>query len=666
MQGLGDVIVQRFSSSQLADVTSMRSAARMVAEALAAGRRCAVVVCPLPRTASELSGLVEAIGPDVSARELAQLAACGAALSGPLFAMCLHSLGVRAASVQSADLGTLGGASLDVRRLRGLLDERVVPVVAALSGDSQLGAVECAADLTAVTLAAALSASWLELYADGTASGLGARLDYDALLRHGASLRPDEAAVALAKQLRVPLRLVGVEEPARATLVKHASLVPPALAEPPARSNTAVFEARESNVRGYCRSFPTVFARAKGALQWDESGRRYVDFFSGAGALNYGHNPDAIKRRLLDYLESDGVSHALDMYTQAKRTFLETFRDVVLEPRGLDYKVQFCGPTGANSVEAALKLARLNKGRSQVASFTGGWHGMTAACLSVCGNRENREAAGVPLPFTTIFPFPEGPYKPADSLGQLEWLFADPNSGLDKPAAIILETLQSEGGIYAAPVDWLRGLRALCDRHDVLLIADDIQVGCGRTGSFFSFERAGIVPDMVCLSKSIGGYGQPMSLLLMRPELDTWKPGQHTGTFRGNQLAFVAATAALEFWRDPEFVAGIAERSGRLRSFLVEQVAPLHPALEVRGVGMMWGIDLSGVGGPDLAKAVGNACFKEGLIIERCGRDDTVLKLMAPLNIALPELEEGLAILGNALKRAIGERAATALSRVSA
>jgi diaminobutyrate-2-oxoglutarate transaminase len=542
----------------------------------------------------------------------------------------------------------------------------MVPVVSALESDGQVGDVDCAADLTAITLASTLAASWVELYGHGEAHGLAARMDYGALLRHGAGLRPEAAVVALAEQLRVPLRLLGVEEPTRVTLVKHTTMVPPALSETPKGSDTAVFEARESNVRGYCRSFPTVFARAKGALQWDESGRRYADFFSGAGALNYGHNPDAIKRRMIDYLQSDGVSHALDMYTQAERTFLETFRDVILAPRGLDYKVQFCGPSGANSVEAALKLALLVKGRAQVASFTGGWHGMTAACLSVCGNRENREAAGTPLPFTTIIPVPERPYKPADALGQLAWLFSDPNSGLDKPAAIILETLQSEGGIYAAPMEWLRGLRALCDRHDVLLIADDIQVGCGRTGTFFSFERAGIVPDMVCQSKSIGGYGQPMSLLLMRPELDAWKPGQHTGTFRGNQLAFVAAAAAPDFWRDPEFVTGIAQRAEHLRSFLASQVVPLHPGIEVRGVGMMWGIDLSRAGGPDVAKAVGNACFKEGLIIERCGRDDTVLKLMAPLNIALPELAEGLAILGSVLGRAFEERVTPALSKVPA
>jgi diaminobutyrate-2-oxoglutarate transaminase len=427
------------------------------------------------------------------------------------------------------------------------------------------------------------------------------------------------------------------------------------------KSDTSVFEERESNVRGYCRSFPTVFQRAKGACMFDESGRKYIDFFSGAGALNYGHNPDGIREKMIDYLQKDGVSHALDMYTTAKREFLETFRDVILKPRSLDYKVQFCGPTGANSVEAALKLARLATGRTTIASFSGGWHGMTAAALSICGNRENREAAGAPLPFTTVFPFADGPYKLENSLGYIESLFTDPNSGLDTPAAMILETVQGEGGIYVAPPEWLRGIRALCDRFGVLLIVDDIQVGCGRTGAFFSFERAGIVPDMVCLAKSIGGYGQPMSLLLMRPEVDVWKPGQHTGTFRGNQLGFVAATAALDqHWRSGGFTDGIAERSRIVRKALEERIAPLARGAVVRGLGMMWGLDFANAGGPAFAKDVATRAFQSGLVVERCGRDDTVMKLMPPLTIDAEELSEGLRVLTTATSAAVGEGARAA------
>lgn len=418
--------------------------------------------------------------------------------------------------------------------------------------------------------------------------------------------------------------------------------------------STAVFETHESNVRGYCRAFPAVFVRSNGALQWDEAGKRYIDFFSGAGALNYGHNPNEIKQRLIEYLANDGVTHALDMYTPAKRAFLETFRDVVLRPRSLDYKVQFCGPTGANSVEAALKLARLATGRTNVVSFTGGWHGMTAACLSICGNREHRQAAGTPLPFTTFLPYPDGPYEFKNALEYTEALFEDPNSGFDLPAALILETVQGEGGIYVAPPEWLRGIRSLCDKHDVLLIVDDIQVGCGRTGTFFSFESAGIVPDIVCLSKSIGGYGLPMSLLLMRPELDVWKPGQHTGTFRGNQLAFVAAAAALENWRDPTFISGIGQRAEVVERCLRERVASFDPNIRVRGRGMMWGIDFARAGGPALAKEVRENCFRAGLIIECCGREDTVIKVMPPINVDLEVLAEGLNLLVDAIRHVVG------------
>ncbi len=418
---------------------------------------------------------------------------------------------------------------------------------------------------------------------------------------------------------------------------------------PSSATGRAVFEERESNVRGYSRTFPAVFARAKGAYLFDESGRRYIDFFSGAGALNYGHNPDGIRERMIEYLAKDGVSHALDMDTTAKREFLETFRDVILKPRGLDHKVQFCGPTGADSVEAALKLARLATGRATMAFFSGGWHGMTSGALSICGNRENRAAAGAPLAFTTALPFADGPYRLGDSLGYIESLFADPNSGFDTPAGLILETVQGEGGVFVAPPEWLRGIRALCDRHEVLMIVDDVQVGCGRTGAFFSFERAGIVPDMVCLAKSIGGYGQPMALLLMRPHLDVWKPGQHTGTFRGNQLAFVAARAALEqYWQQPAFPDRIAERARVMHEWLKERIAPLATGCAVRGVGMIGGLDLGAAGGPALAKEVAARCFENGLVIERCGRDDTVLKLLPPLTIEVDELVEGLRVLKDA------------------
>lgn len=407
---------------------------------------------------------------------------------------------------------------------------------------------------------------------------------------------------------------------------------------------TAVFERMESNVRTYCRTFPAVFDRAKGAMLYDEAGRGYVDFFAGAGAVNYGHNPDFIKQRLVDHLLADKMVQGLDLHSGAKRDFFERFEATVLEPRGLDYKIQLCGPTGASAVEAAIKLARRVTGRSNIASFTGGWHGMSNGCLAVTGNRAHRAAAGAPLDSATFLPFEDGPYRLADSLGYITHLFEDPNSGLDLPAAIILETVQAEGGVYLASPEWLRGLRALCDRFGVLMIVDDVQVGCGRTGSFFSFEGAGIVPDLVCLSKSIGGYGLPMAIVLMKRALDQWEPGDHTGTFRGNQLAFVAATAALELWGQKRFIAELTQRAARLEAQLRAIVAA-RPKLTLRGRGFIWAIDFTEAGGPAAAAAAGRRAFEKGLLVERCGRDDVALKILPPITIDDEALLLGCAIL---------------------
>ena len=306
-----------------------------------------------------------------------------------------------------------------------------------------------------------------------------------------------------------------------------------------------IFDSVESNVRSYCRAFPVVFARGKNDLLFDESGEKYIDFFAGAGALNYGHNNEVIKQSLITYLQADGISHGLDMFTSAKRQFLATLAETILKPRALPYKVQFPGPTGTNAVEAALKLARNVKGRTNIFAFMGGFHGMTLGSLSATGNRYHRQVSGVPLTQVTHIPYPQGFMDTFDTIAYIDAVLQDSSSGVDLPAAILVETIQAEGGVVVAPTEWLQRLRALCDAHDILLICDEIQVGCGRTGPFFSFEDAGIVPDVVLLSKSIGGYGLPLSLVLYKPELDIWEPGEHNGTFRGNQLAFVGGTAAL-------------------------------------------------------------------------------------------------------------------------
>jgi diaminobutyrate-2-oxoglutarate transaminase len=402
-----------------------------------------------------------------------------------------------------------------------------------------------------------------------------------------------------------------------------------------------IFERLESNVRGYCRSFPTVFRTARNATLINEQGEEYIDFFAGAGALNYGHNNPKLKSALVDYLAVDGVLHALDMSTSAKRAFLETFDRLILRPREMDYKIMFPGPTGTNAVEAALKLARKVTGRHNVVSFTNGFHGMTLGSLALTGNSGKRAGAGVPLNNVTHMPFCDYLGTETDTIGALERFLEDSSSGMDLPAAFILETVQAEGGVNVGTRGWLEALAELARRHDVLLIMDDIQVGCGRTGPFFSFEPFDIQPDIICLSKSISGYGLPMALTLMKPELDVFEPGEHNGTFRGHNAAFVTATAALEeFWSDDALTRRVNGNARLIRDALLD-IATDHDA-EVRGRGMIQGIEFAD---HTIPAAISSEAFSRGLIIETAGPNDEVIKTLPPLTISTELLTHGLNIL---------------------
>ncbi len=425
----------------------------------------------------------------------------------------------------------------------------------------------------------------------------------------------------------------------------------------PDTHDVTIFEDLESEVRLYCRKFPVVFDRARGAELHAADGRTFIDFFCGASSLNYGHNHPYIKRQLLDYLASDGITNGLDLYTTAKHDFLTRFAEVVLTPRKLDYKIQFCGPTGANAIEAAIKLARKATGRPGIVSFSGSFHGMSHGALSVTGARHARSANATGPSSVTFVPFADGPHGPFDSAGYLARMLDDPSSGMDLPAAVIAEPLQMEGGVYPAPAGWLQQLRSLTSRLGILLICDEIQAGCGRAGTFFCFEHAQIIPDIVTLSKSISGYGLPMSLTLFRRELDVWEPGEHTGTFRGNQLAFVAAAAALELWEQPDFRNGLDAASRSLDRF-GKEICELDPRVAVRGTGMVLGIDLRQAGGASRAEAIQQQCFSSGLIVELCGRGDEVVKVMPPLTIDPEQLERGLRVLHRAVADSVGAPAA--------
>ncbi|MEH6389375.1 MULTISPECIES: diaminobutyrate--2-oxoglutarate transaminase [Pseudomonas] len=426
--------------------------------------------------------------------------------------------------------------------------------------------------------------------------------------------------------------------------------------------NFEQFEKHESGIRSYCRSFPVVFNQARGAELFTRDGKAYIDFLAGAGTLNYGHNNPVLKKALIEYLEADGLTHGLDMYTEAKERFLETFHRVILEPRGMgDFVVQFSGPTGSNSVEAALKLARKVTGRKNVISFTNGFHGCTIGALAATGNGHHRGAAGVPLTDVSRMPYANYFGDKVNTVSMMDKLLSDPSSGVDKPAAVIVEVVQGEGGLNAASAEWMRKLEKLCRKHEMLLIVDDIQAGCGRTGTFFSFEEMGIKPDIITLSKSLSGYGLPFAVVVMRRELDQWEPGEHNGTFRGNNHAFVTAAAAFEhFWTTDEFAKSV-QAKGKIIKERMQKIVRKHgpDSLFVKGRGMMLGISC-----PDgeTAAAVCREAFEHGLVIETSGNHSQVVKCLCPLVITEEQIDKAMTILDAAFATVFSEQVETQAS----
>ncbi|ANJ66883.1 diaminobutyrate--2-oxoglutarate transaminase [Halothiobacillus diazotrophicus] len=414
-----------------------------------------------------------------------------------------------------------------------------------------------------------------------------------------------------------------------------------------------IFEQWESEIRAYCRVVPTVFKTASNARQTDETGKSFIDFYAGAGVLNFGHNNPRMKSALIDYIQNDGVAHSLDMFTTAKRDFVEKFVETILKPRQMDYRLQFVGPTGTNAVEAALKLARRVTGRTEVVAFHHAFHGMTLGALGATTNAHFRNAAGVPLNHVTHQAFGCETPCPGCQLGcglpsldRMRALYNNPSSGLAKPAAFLVETIQAEGGVRVASKEWLQGIQQLARELGALFIVDDIQAGCGRTGSYFSFEEFGLDPDIITLAKGIGGFGTPMAMNLNKPEHDRhWLPGEHTGTFRGQNLSFVAGRVALEYFDDPAFMAD-TRRKGQIMADALNALAARYPDFAVRGRGMMQAIDF--IDG-DLSKRIAKACFDRGLLAAVCGARGQVIKLIPPLTIPDDDLNEGLALFADAV-----------------
>jgi len=410
----------------------------------------------------------------------------------------------------------------------------------------------------------------------------------------------------------------------------------------------SIFEERESDIRAYSRMYPVVFEKARNAIIMDETGQEYIDFFAGAGVLNFGHNNEAMKQAVIAHLEADGVTHSLDMETTVKRRFMERFTERVLEPRDMPHKMQFMGPTGTNAVEAALKLARRVTGRREIAAFQHGFHGMTLGALACTANSVFRGASGIPLEYVHHYPFGCEPTCLGctrgcgmESLERLRAQYEDSSSGVAKPAAFLVEPIQAEGGVNVAAKEWLQGLQQLARDIGALFILDDIQAGMGRTGSFFSFDGMDLDPDIVCLAKGLGGLGTPIAMNLVKPEHDKhWSPGEHTGTFRGQSLSFVAGAEALDYFKDDALMETVKAKSAKI----FEALAPLekHADVQVRGKGMIAGLDL---GNGERVKALVGKCFEAGVLICACGTGGRVLKLIPPLTIPDDQLEKGLQII---------------------
>lgn len=414
-----------------------------------------------------------------------------------------------------------------------------------------------------------------------------------------------------------------------------------------------IFEQLESQVRSYVRHFPTIFSTGKGSMLYDEQGNEYIDFFAGAGTLNYGHNNPIVNEALIEYIKNDGIVHGLDKATTAKKKFLEKFYSIVMQPRHMEYKIQFAGPTGTNAVETALKLARMVKGRSNVIAFTNAFHGLTMGSMAVTGNSFYRDEAFINRANVAFMPFDNYFKDGTDTAKYLYRFLNDNSSGVDLPAAIILETIQAEGGVNVASDKWLRDIEQICRDFDILLIADDIQIGNGRTGEFFSFEKSGINPDIITLSKSVGG-GLPLSMVMIKPELDQWKPGEHTGTFRGNNLAFVASSELLSYWENDNLSQAVFYKEALLRKEL-EKMAEKYKDLstEVRGRGLIYGFHIPETG---FCSEVSSEAFERGLIIELAGANDDVLKFLPPLVIEEELLTKGLGIIDESIQAVMGRK----------
>jgi diaminobutyrate-2-oxoglutarate transaminase len=420
---------------------------------------------------------------------------------------------------------------------------------------------------------------------------------------------------------------------------------------------------RESNARTYPRRLPIAIKRGAGSYVEDLDGNVFIDFLTGAGTLSLGHSHpevvEAVQRQL------PLLAHGLDFPTEVKDEFSTVQLGLLPEAMRGTTKMQFCGPTGANAVEAALKLCKTATGRGDVISFQGAFHGSTHSTLAITGLVSQKEPIANAMPGVHFFPFPYAQRSPlggdpetlaARCVEYFERSLKDPFGGIAKPAAVILEVVQGEGGNVPAPPVFVQGVRRVTRELDIPLIVDEIQCGCGRTGTWFAFEQSGIVPDVIVSSKALGGVGMPISVIFYDERLDVWAPGAHTATFRGNQLAFAAGIAAARIIERDDVLENVREQGAFAFEVLQELAGRYELVSDVRGLGLMLGIELvdplTGEPDGDAARTVQRAALERGLILEVGGRQDAVVRMLPPLNVTRTTLVQAFEILDAALQEA--------------
>lgn len=432
----------------------------------------------------------------------------------------------------------------------------------------------------------------------------------------------------------------------------------------------------ESSARSYPRKFPFALKKAKGSWVEDVEGNRYLDFLCGAGTLALGHNDEEVNQAMIDLLTSDAPLHTLDLTTPVKDRFVHTILSLLPGELKDNAKIQFCSPSGTDAVDAAIKLCKTATGRSTVIAFSGGYHGMGHGALALTGNlnAKNKVAnlmAGVqfmPYPYSYRCPFGLGGEAGTKAcINYLERLLNDPESGITRPAALILEPIQGEGGVIPAPVEFLQAVRRITAELDIPMIVDEIQCGIGRSGKLFAFEYADIVPDVILSSKAIGGT-QPMSVVIYNRKLDKWTAGAHAGTFRGNQLAMAAGTVVLNRVSDPAFLADVVRKGDHLRAAMEQLREEVSIIGDVRGKGLMLGVEFINpkgkkdvMGHPEpsgeTAALVQKKCFEKHLIMEKGGRNGSVMRCLCALSVTMDEIDTMIGIFREAVKEAADELA---------